>query len=73
MQSLFSQFRCILNNFERGNAPPQQCKERHHGVIFDAGSLEAAAAWAARHLPERRLPDKAPTYCQMFSEPVDTC
>lgn len=34
-------------------------KERHHGVVFDGGSLKAAAAWAARHLPERRLPDKA--------------
>ncbi|CAK9008340.1 ATP-dependent Clp protease ATP-binding subunit ClpA homolog [Durusdinium trenchii] len=33
--------------------------ERHHGVLFQNDALAAAATWAARHLPERKLPDKA--------------
>jgi len=37
----------------------RQRYESHHGVVFDAGVLSKAAEWSARHLPERRLPDKA--------------
>ncbi len=33
--------------------------EEHHGVAYDAGSLEAAAELSARHINDRRLPDKA--------------
>ena len=33
--------------------------EEHHGVTYDVGSLEAAAELSARHINDRRLPDKA--------------
>ncbi len=33
--------------------------EEHHGVIYDAAALEAAAELAAKHINDRRLPDKA--------------
>ena len=33
--------------------------EEHHGVHYDAGALEAAAELSARHINDRRLPDKA--------------
>jgi ATP-dependent Clp protease ATP-binding subunit ClpA len=33
--------------------------EEHHGVGYEAGALEAAAELAARHINDRRLPDKA--------------
>eukprot|EP00913_Durusdinium_trenchii_P001827 g1693.t1 len=40
-------------------SPPLDTEERHHGVLFQNDALAAAATWAARHLPERKLPDKA--------------
>jgi ATP-dependent Clp protease ATP-binding subunit ClpA len=33
--------------------------EEHHGVAYDAAALEAAAELSARHINDRRLPDKA--------------
>ncbi|MDH3613962.1 MAG: ATP-dependent Clp protease ATP-binding subunit ClpA [Gammaproteobacteria bacterium] len=33
--------------------------EEHHGVKYETGALEAAAELAARHINDRRLPDKA--------------
>jgi ATP-dependent Clp protease ATP-binding subunit ClpA len=33
--------------------------EEHHGVKYESGALEAAAELAARHINDRRLPDKA--------------
>jgi len=33
--------------------------EEHHGVHYEAGSLEAAAELSLRHINDRRLPDKA--------------
>ena len=33
--------------------------EEHHGVTYDAEALEAAADLAAKHINDRRLPDKA--------------
>jgi ATP-dependent Clp protease ATP-binding subunit ClpA len=33
--------------------------EEHHGVSYDAEALEAAAELAAKHINDRRLPDKA--------------
>ena len=33
--------------------------EEHHGVIYDNEALEAAAELAAKHINDRRLPDKA--------------
>jgi ATP-dependent Clp protease ATP-binding subunit ClpA len=33
--------------------------EEHHGVTYDAAALEAAADLSARHINDRRLPDKA--------------
>jgi ATP-dependent Clp protease ATP-binding subunit ClpA len=33
--------------------------EEHHGVSYDAQALEAAAELAAKHINDRRLPDKA--------------
>ena len=33
--------------------------EEHHGVIYDPAALEAAAELAAKHINDRRLPDKA--------------
>ncbi len=33
--------------------------EEHHGVAYDSGALEAAAELAAKHINDRRLPDKA--------------
>ena len=33
--------------------------EEHHGVKYDAEALEAAAELSARHINDRRLPDKA--------------
>lgn len=33
--------------------------ESHHGIKYDEGALEAAVRLAAKHLPERRLPDSA--------------
>ena len=33
--------------------------EEHHGVHYEAGSLESAAELSQRHINERRLPDKA--------------
>ena len=33
--------------------------EEHHGVIYDPEALEAAAELAAKHINDRRLPDKA--------------
>ena len=33
--------------------------EEHHGVVYEAGALEAAAELAAKHINDRRLPDKA--------------
>ena len=33
--------------------------EEHHGVIYDNESLEAAAELAAKHINDRKLPDKA--------------
>jgi len=33
--------------------------EDHHGVLYTAESLEAAAALSARHINDRHLPDKA--------------
>ena len=33
--------------------------EAHHGVIYDDGSLEAAAKLAQKHIVDRHLPDKA--------------
>jgi ATP-dependent Clp protease ATP-binding subunit ClpA len=33
--------------------------EEHHGVIYDTEALDAAAELSARHINDRRLPDKA--------------
>ena len=33
--------------------------EEHHGISYDADALEAAAELAAKHINDRRLPDKA--------------
>jgi ATP-dependent Clp protease ATP-binding subunit ClpA len=33
--------------------------EEHHGVTYDTDALEAAAELAAKHINDRRLPDKA--------------
>ena len=33
--------------------------EEHHGVIYDREALQAAAELAAKHINDRRLPDKA--------------
>ena len=33
--------------------------EEHHGVTYEQGALEAAAELSARHINDRRLPDKA--------------
>ncbi|HEX7552796.1 MAG TPA: AAA family ATPase, partial [Geothrix sp.] len=33
--------------------------EKHHGVTYSAEGLEAAVRLAAKHLPERKLPDSA--------------
>ena len=33
--------------------------EEHHGVKYESGALEAAAELSARHINDRRLPDKA--------------
>jgi ATP-dependent Clp protease ATP-binding subunit ClpA len=33
--------------------------EEHHGISYDAEALEAAAELAAKHINDRRLPDKA--------------
>ncbi|MDX2170555.1 MAG: ATP-dependent Clp protease ATP-binding subunit ClpA [Deltaproteobacteria bacterium] len=33
--------------------------ERHHGVTYTGGALRAAAELAAKHINDRRLPDKA--------------
>ncbi len=33
--------------------------EEHHGVVYEAGALDAAAKLAAKHLTDRLLPDKA--------------
>src|SRR5690606_23699178 len=33
--------------------------EEHHGVTYDPEALEAAAELAAKHINDRRLPDKA--------------
>ena len=33
--------------------------EEHHGVIYDNDALESAATLAAKHINDRRLPDKA--------------
>ncbi|GLH70616.1 ATP-dependent Clp protease ATP-binding subunit ClpA [Geothrix rubra] len=33
--------------------------ESHHGIKYDDGALEAAVRLAAKHLPERKLPDSA--------------
>jgi ATP-dependent Clp protease ATP-binding subunit ClpA len=33
--------------------------EEHHGVKYESGALEAAVELAARHINDRRLPDKA--------------
>jgi ATP-dependent Clp protease ATP-binding subunit ClpA len=33
--------------------------EEHHGVKYETGALEAAAELSARHINDRRLPDKA--------------
>lgn len=33
--------------------------ETHHGVVYSAEALEAAVRLAAKHLPERKLPDSA--------------
>jgi ATP-dependent Clp protease ATP-binding subunit ClpA len=33
--------------------------EEHHGVSYEKGALEAAVELAARHINDRRLPDKA--------------
>ncbi len=33
--------------------------EEHHGIRYEAGALEAAAELSARHINDRRLPDKA--------------
>jgi len=33
--------------------------EEHHGIRYDADALEAAAELAAKHINDRRLPDKA--------------
>jgi ATP-dependent Clp protease ATP-binding subunit ClpA len=33
--------------------------EEHHGVRYDAAALDAAAELSARHINDRRLPDKA--------------
>ncbi|MEX0975806.1 MAG: ATP-dependent Clp protease ATP-binding subunit ClpA [Woeseia sp.] len=33
--------------------------EEHHGVTYDPAALEAAAELAAKHINDRRLPDKA--------------
>ena len=33
--------------------------EEHHGVIYDNAALEVAAELAAKHINDRRLPDKA--------------
>ncbi len=33
--------------------------EEHHGVIYDPEALDAAAELSARHINDRRLPDKA--------------
>ena len=37
----------------------QAAYEAHHGVAYGAGALEAAVRLAAKHLPDRRLPDSA--------------
>ncbi len=37
----------------------QAAYETHHGVTYSEAALEAAVSLAARHLPERRLPDSA--------------
>ncbi len=33
--------------------------EEHHGIRYEGGALEAAAELSARHINDRRLPDKA--------------
>jgi ATP-dependent Clp protease ATP-binding subunit ClpA len=33
--------------------------EEHHGVVYDTEALDAAAELSARHINDRRLPDKA--------------
>jgi ATP-dependent Clp protease ATP-binding subunit ClpA len=33
--------------------------EKHHGVTYSTGALEAAVRLASKHLPERKLPDSA--------------
>ena len=33
--------------------------EEHHGVLYDTAALDAAAELSARHINDRRLPDKA--------------
>ena len=33
--------------------------EEHHGVVYDTAALDAAAELSARHINDRRLPDKA--------------
>ncbi len=37
----------------------QVAYEKHHGVTYSAEGLEAAVRLAAKHLPERKLPDSA--------------
>jgi ATP-dependent Clp protease ATP-binding subunit ClpA len=37
----------------------QAAYEKHHGVTYSAEGLEAAVRLAAKHLPDRRLPDSA--------------
>jgi ATP-dependent Clp protease ATP-binding subunit ClpA len=37
----------------------QAAYEKHHGVTYSAEGLEAAVRLAAKHLPERKLPDSA--------------
>jgi len=37
----------------------QSAYEKHHGVTYSAEALEAAVRLAAKHLPERKLPDSA--------------
>jgi len=37
----------------------KQRLETHHGVTIDDAALQAAVTLSARHLPDRRLPDKA--------------
>ena len=42
-------------NFER----PQRKYETFHGVVFDDEALTAAVKLSAKHLHDRKLPDKA--------------